>query len=394
MLRKIIVLLVTALLAFSCQSIKDKEQAGNLSREYTELKTKFEEQARKVSSQEAFDALLKENSKNLENLLKKYEKISPTDEIEIIRAKMLLTLGRFDDAGQKIDTVIQKNSPLIDEARMVKVLSLFASSKRAEAETLFLEIEPRVKRGEDFFYASISLAMFSADIKIKEEYTQKMLDAKDFPQNLAYVKPQLYNNLAEIAREHEEIDKARELFKKAIDLSTDVGEKMTLQSQMRHLDLLHNSAPDISAESWLNSKSLSIEKLKGKVVVIDFWATWCGPCRMIIPILTEAYRQYKDAGLVVIGYTKLYGDYSDELGKKGQVPKQEELYLIGEFVKRNTINYPVAISHEGLSMRNYSILALPTMVFIDRQGKIAYIEVGAGKPQAIKDKIAKLLEAK
>jgi len=139
---------------------------------------------------------------------------------------------------------------------------------------------------------------------------------------------------------------------------------------------------------------LSLKYLKGKVVVIDFWATWCGPCIRVIPTLIEEYNNLKDKGLVIIGFTKLYGMYRDNVENKGKVNREEEIALTKKFIKRNKINYPIAISNEGRDLEKYRITGIPTMIFINKKGNIDSIKVGSGNLKIIKNKIKKLLEEK
>jgi thiol-disulfide isomerase/thioredoxin len=116
--------------------------------------------------------------------------------------------------------------------------------------------------------------------------------------------------------------------------------------------------PPLQASAWLNSEPLILAELKGKVVVLDFWSMYCGPCRKIMPHLSELYRKQKAEGLVVIGVTE---DVKAEL--EG-------------FLKENPVAYPLAVDRivngEGMTTNAYGIQAIPTAWLIGRDGKVAW----------------------
>ncbi|HSQ35354.1 MAG TPA: TlpA disulfide reductase family protein, partial [Candidatus Binatia bacterium] len=117
-------------------------------------------------------------------------------------------------------------------------------------------------------------------------------------------------------------------------------------------------------------------------------------CRKVIPTLVQDFGKYKDQGLVVIGFTKIYGRYSDDTQNKGAVDAETEKKLIAEFVARNGLKYPIAIAAGGGVFEQYGVSGIPTLVVINRDGTIYDIQVGSGDEAGISKKIQLLLAAK
>jgi thiol-disulfide isomerase/thioredoxin len=116
--------------------------------------------------------------------------------------------------------------------------------------------------------------------------------------------------------------------------------------------LVGKAAPEIKAAYWLNSDALTLAGLKGKVVVVEFWATWCPPCRKSIPHLIELNAKYAGKGVVIIGL-------SDE-------PKTK----VEPFAKEMKMTY--AVGGGTTSLKDYGINAIPTAFIIDTEGKVAW----------------------
>ena len=127
-------------------------------------------------------------------------------------------------------------------------------------------------------------------------------------------------------------------------------------------------APDFTFKT-LDGQEITLSKLKGKAVLLDFWATWCGPCRESIPHLIQIYKMNQSNGLEVIGMSMDKGE--DD--------------TVRNFVKSMEIPYPIAITSEEVA-RSYGVTSLPTAIFVDKEGKIR--EKFVGFSSAIADMIA------
>ena len=111
-------------------------------------------------------------------------------------------------------------------------------------------------------------------------------------------------------------------------------------------------APDFELKD-LDGKPVRLSSLKGRAVVLNFWATWCGPCKIEMPWIIELQKQYADQGLVVLG-----------------VAMDEDQKDVPKFAKDMGVNYPVLLGNEQVADLYGGIQALPTTYYIGRDGKI------------------------
>lgn len=133
--------------------------------------------------------------------------------------------------------------------------------------------------------------------------------------------------------------------------------------------------------SWkdTNGNLVKLSDLKGKVVILDFWATWCGPCKMTIPIIEQLHEEYKEQGVVILGINLDRGIDSSE---------------ISEFMKENGMTYFVVTDPNGSVSNKYGVTSIPRFFFIDKQGKISKVIIGYDENMynTFKNEINKLLE--
>ena len=156
--------------------------------------------------------------------------------------------------------------------------------------------------------------------------------------------------------------------------------------------------PD-SVDAWINGPSLTKQDLKGKVVLLDFWALWCGPCIQAIPKLSAFHEKYAKDGLVIIGVTDYYGYTWDERSDspaepRGTVENTDERKALEQFFGRRKIPFPCVIDpHKRLSLA-YHVGGLAHVVLIDRHGKVCLVRTGASKETVddIESQVVLLLE--
>ena len=134
--------------------------------------------------------------------------------------------------------------------------------------------------------------------------------------------------------------------------------------------------PELSGTQWIDQEPVKLAKLRGQVVLLDFWAPWCGPCRFTFPRLTLWHQAYKDKGLVILGVTKFYG-HDDER----QLTPGEELAYLREFKKQNRLPYGFIVDDTNTNDFNYGVFSIPMSFLIDRRGAIRFISVGAGESE-------------
>ena len=392
MIKKIFILAFLTIFIISCQT--GKEDAKKFSNEYQQVSQDLKGKQAKVKSRDEFIIYNQEMKKDLETLLKKYEKSPAIEEIEILRSKILLKIKSLDEAEKKIDAILANNPKLKSEAQMVKVQILFERKKYDEAYQIFKGIENEIKNMDDLLDAYYNIGSEHSENKVKEEYSFKFLKSKAIPEDLMKNKPNAYLTLSEVAKEEGNIIKARQILNDGIaDVRDEKGKSILLQT-LGQLDYIGQQAFPISAPTWLNASSpIELEALmKDNVVIVLFWAPWCTYCRALLPNIVNIYNENKDNGLIVIGYTRLYGTYRDELGDKGKVTKEVEIENINAHLIRHNIQFPVGVADDKSIFELYKVSGLPTMIFINKKGEIKYTKIGGGSIPFIKDKIKGLLQ--
>ncbi|NNE64659.1 MAG: TlpA family protein disulfide reductase [Gammaproteobacteria bacterium] len=117
-------------------------------------------------------------------------------------------------------------------------------------------------------------------------------------------------------------------------------------------------APDFTLKK-LDGKNLKLSELTGNVVLINFWASWCGPCVKEMPLLNKIHKKYEPLGFTVLG-----------------VNVEQDSDNARAFLASNGVDFPILLDSKNLVTQQYDVIAMPTTVLVDRDGKIRFVHKG------------------
>jgi len=165
------------------------------------------------------------------------------------------------------------------------------------------------------------------------------------------------------------------------------GGRVQLRDRARQVEILGSAAPEINVATWINGEATTLAELRGRVVLLEFWATWCKPCQAMFPKLRRLNEEYGARGLEVVALTRHYMAYRATADSQS-----EELELMRKVVREHSLAFRVGVAEDERTQELYGATGLPMLALIDRNGVVRYAHFGGGEDPKFNETLMKCLD--
>jgi thiol-disulfide isomerase/thioredoxin len=145
------------------------------------------------------------------------------------------------------------------------------------------------------------------------------------------------------------------------------ADRVQIRDLVIQLNLIGQEAPEIAVTQWIGGEGASLAEMRGQVVLLEFWATWCKPCHEMFPKLRALKDEHAARGLNILALTRHYLAYGGSDNSRA-----EELELIRQFVAERDVPFPVGVAEDERLQALYGATGLPALALIDRRGLVRY----------------------
>jgi len=318
------------------------------------------------------------------------------------RVTLLSSVGRQDEAGQELDKIVDDARAKLDpnDGRSINTFVDAVGTYQSLAGQLFPDRVAAVV-DEATKLTAAAIEREDANLPIYTAYFKlRLANASAASRNAPVAAAEILDDLeAKLKTAEESLDEAgaRAIATYGRSISS---LRSRIESALKIEKMIGTEAPEIDAEHFVAQDPVTMADLRGKVVLIDFWAVWCGPCIMTFPHLIEWHEKYSDRGLVILGATRFYNykwdEDADRAVRSGDVSPEDELAMLKNFRQLHKLRHGFFTTPETSDyQKKFGVTGIPHAVLIDKSGKISLVRIGSGEANArdIEAKIQELLDA-
>ncbi|QEG00884.1 Thiol-disulfide oxidoreductase ResA [Stieleria maiorica] len=326
-----------------------------------------------------------------------FDLLMPLAQLTVLKAQLMVESGQTDAATELIEAQVGRLSEInesddaneVSMTAYIRVLRNLAGDERGNdpwRDECIERLDQAVNAAVERYPDSLALQNDFAETQMMMISQWRQDDPEATKERIESVSPRL----ARIALTNRSVQATL----RRIEIYRD---RMATAKPVA--SLVGQPAPDWDVDAWVNVIEIDPESMRGKVVLLDFWAMWCGPCIATFPHLRQWRAEFADRGFEIVGVTQYYNFQWDEQAKRAShasedVTPDEERRTIASFLEHHDLKHPVFVTPEGSEMSgDFGVRGIPHVVLIDRQGTVRLVKTGAGESTAdeIHAKIDELL---
>ncbi|XZE21105.1 TlpA family protein disulfide reductase [Pirellulaceae bacterium SH449] len=328
---------------------------------------------------------------------KKFQGTPLASSFVTMMVQSLVRGGQFDEAKKELDELIAAAD---DDKAFLSVATIYTQSLASHFPEESSQIDTKATKIAESLVASEAITKPDFDTYANFAQSRASRLSRSNPQEAQKQLESLESNLERFLTANPTMSSEASL--KNVSRSLE-SLKRSITMELKRAEMVGQPAKDFGdfgdRNHFVAMEAKSLEELKGKVILLDFWAVWCGPCIATFPHLQEWHDAYSEKGLVIVGATRLYNyDWNAETGKaqrsEGQVSVEDELRMLEKFRESYELKHGfVVTANEDAFGDYYAVTGIPQAVVIDKKGAVRLVRVGSGEANAkdLHDMIEKLL---
>ncbi len=304
--------------------------------------------------------------------------------------------NQHDRAIGILESFLQSNPPTdrANRAKSLIVIMLGSANKPDEMARRLQEYRDSLTlNGVANHYSSLARLYDEAGRKGKsDQYTNLLFELSKNSKDGKAVDGVVNAHIGWMIRKYEAAGEQAELNKFLERVRSELADKKTVMDYLSSRDtfqaVLNKPAKELEIDFAVNGERTDLKSLRGRVVLLDFFAHWCGPCIAGFPFVREIQKKYESKGLTVLGISGVYGYYR---GQRPLTPEQEVKLMQTAFAKEYKVTWPMLFGRTKTNQQNYGVAYIPHLVLIDRAGIVRAAYVGKDSDAEIEQQIIKLL---